>query len=152
MKSAASDRPPLELLREGPRPRDRTLANRALATHALQSQRCHLQAGDPALGAGLQRGDVCRGQVQTHRLVEELSRLGGSEAQVGRAQLGQLVSSAQPGQRQVGILAGGDDQVHLRRQSAPDMKARASSTGLAVDHVIVVENEDETVCERQQPH
>ena len=48
-------------------------------------------------------------------LVEKLGGFGGREAQIGSAQLGQLTPGAQPGQGQRWILAGGDDQVHLRR-------------------------------------
>ena len=55
-------------------------------------------------------------EVQAHRLVEKFGGFGGGKAQVGGAQFGQLVAGAQPGQGELGVLAGGDDQVHLGRQ------------------------------------
>ena len=80
---------------------------------SLQRQRGQLQAGDPAFGARFQGGDVLCREVETHRLVEESGGFGRGEAQVGDAQLGQLAAAAQPGQRQLRILARGDDQPHL---------------------------------------
>ena len=75
-----------------------------------------LQSRDPAFGASFQRGDVVRREAEAHRVVEKLGGFGGREAQIGGAQFGQLSSGAQPGQRERGILSGGDDQVQLRRQ------------------------------------
>ena len=48
-------------------------------------ERGHLQAGDPAFGAGFQGGDVVRGEVEPHHPVEELGGFGRAETQVGRA-------------------------------------------------------------------
>ena len=66
----------------------------------LHGERRQLQAGDPAFGAGLQGGDVLRREVEAHHPVEELGGFGGGEAQVGRAQLGQLAPGTPPGQGQ----------------------------------------------------
>ncbi len=82
----------------------------------LQCQGGQLQTGDPAFGAGFQRGDIICGELQAHRLVKKFGSLGRGEAQLGGAQFGQLSPGAQAGQRELGILAGCDDQVHLRRQ------------------------------------
>jgi hypothetical protein len=76
--------------------------------------RRQLQAGDPTLGPGFQRGDVFRREAQAHHPIQELGGFGGGEAQVGGAQLGHLPPGAQPGQGEPGILAGGDDEVHAR--------------------------------------
>ena len=67
----------------------------------LHGKRGQLQAGDPAFGAGFQRGDVFRREAQTHHPVEKFGGLGGGKTQVGGAQLGQLTPGAQPGQGQL---------------------------------------------------
>ena len=74
---------------------------------ALHRERRQLERGDPALGAPLQRGDVARGQVQPHHLVEVRGGLVGREAQVGGTDLDELAPRAQASQRQrrVGALA-----------------------------------------------
>ena len=84
--------------------------------NAAQRERGQLQAGDPALGALLERLHVGRGEVEAHHLVEEVARLGRGEAQVGGAELGQLPAAAQPRQRQRRVGAGGHQQVQLLRQ------------------------------------
>ena len=83
---------------------------------SLQGERGQLQAGNPAFGAVFQGGDVRRREVEAHHRVEKSGGFGGGETQVGGAQFGQLAPGAEPGQGERRILAGGDDQVHLRRQ------------------------------------
>ena len=83
---------------------------------SLHRNRGQLQPGNPAFGAGFQGGDVFRREVEAHHLVEKSGGFGGGKAQVGGAQFGQLARGAQPGQGELRILTGGDDQVHLRRQ------------------------------------
>ena len=78
------------------------------------------------------------------RLPEELGGLGGREPQVGGAQLGQLAAGAQPGEGQTRILAGGDDQVHPRRQVL-EQEREGLVVRPGVEHVVVVEDEDEVV-------
>ena len=107
---------------------------------ALQGDRGQLQAGDPALGAGFERGDVVGREVEVHHLVEKVGGLGRGEAQVGGAQLGQLASGAQSGQGQGWILTGGDDQVHLRRQVL-DQEGQGIVHRPGVEDVVVVEHE-----------
>ena len=106
--------------------------------------RGQLQAGDPALGAGFQGGDIFRREAQAHRPVEELGGLGGGETQVRGAQFGQLAPGAQPGQGQLRILAGGDDQVHARRQVL-EQEGEGVVDPSGIDNVVVVEDEDEIV-------
>ena len=61
---------------------------------SLHGKRGQLQAGDPAFGAGFQRGDVFRREVQAHHLVEKFGGFGGGKTQVGGAQFGQLAPDA----------------------------------------------------------
>ena len=61
---------------------------------SLHGKRGQLQAGNPAFGAGFQRGDVFCREVQTHHLVEKLGGFGGGKTQVGGTQLGQLAPGA----------------------------------------------------------
>ena len=80
---------------------------------AAQRERGELKTGDPALGALLEGVDVGGGEVQTHRLVEELLRLTRREAEVGAAYLDELPAAAQPRQGQRRVGAGGHHQVQL---------------------------------------
>ena len=116
---------------------------------SLQGDGRHLQPGDPAFGAGLERRDVLRREVQAHRPSEELGGFGGREAQVGGAQLGQLAPGAQPGQGQARVFAGGDDQMHPRRQVL-EQEGDGLIDRLGVDHVVVVEDQDEVVGDRRR--
>ena len=110
----------------------------------LHRERGQLQAGDPAFGAGFQGGDVFRREVQAHHLVEKFGGFGRGKTQVGGAQLGQLAPGAQAGQGQLWVLAGGDDQVHLRRQVL-EQKGEGIVDRSGIDHVVVVKDEDEIV-------
>ena len=79
-------------------------------------------------------------------LLEKRGGFGGGKAQVGGAQLGQLAPGAQAGQGELRILAGGDDQVQLRRQVL-EQKGEGIVNRLGIDHMVVVEDEDERVRE-----
>ncbi len=70
----------------------------------------------------------------------------GGEAQVGGPQLGQLAPGAEPGQGQLRILAGSDDQVHRRRQVL-DHKGEGDVNRLGIDDVVVVKDQNEPVRE-----
>ena len=69
-----------------------------------------------AFSSRFQRGDIFCGEPKVHPLVEKLGGLRWREAQIGGAQFGQLAPHAQAGQRELRILSGSDDQLHVRRQ------------------------------------
>ena len=77
-------------------------------------------------------------------LVEKVGGLGGREAQVGGAQLGQLAPGAQAGQRQRRIFAGGDDQVHLWRLVF-DEEGQGLIDRSGIERMVVIEHEDERI-------
>ena len=106
----------------------------------LHRQRRQLERGDPALGAGLQRGHVLRRQRQAHRLVEVRRGLIGREPQLGRADLDQLAARPQPGQRQRGIGPAGDHHVQPRRQMVEQERHPVLHIA-GVDDVVVVEHQ-----------
>ena len=99
---------------------------------AAQGEGGELQAGDPTLRTVLQRVHVGGGELQPHHLVEELPRLGGGEAEVGGAQLGELPAAAQPGQRQRRIGAGRDDQMQLIRKVVEQEGHRLVDLGASI--------------------
>ena len=103
-----------------------------------------MQTGNPAFGAGFQRGDIFLGEIQSHHPVEEFGGFGGGKAQVGGAQFGQLTADAQAGQRQGRVFAAGDDQVHLRRQVL-DEEGQGLVNRFGIDQVVVVKDENEIV-------
>ena len=111
-------------------------------------ERRHVQAGDPALGAVFQGGDVILGEVEAHRLVEERGGFGGGEAQVGGAQLGHLVRA-----RHLARGRFGSSRVAMTRcirgGACSMRKARASSTDSGACRVVVVEHEDEIIRHRR---
>jgi len=113
-----------------------------------------LQTGNPALGTGFQRSNVLRREVESHDLVEESGGFSGREAQVGRAQLGHLPPAAQAGQGELRILAGCDDQAHLRRLvfeqkgQSPVNRSRCVDSGrrakrFGISQVVIVKDKDE---------
>jgi hypothetical protein len=103
-----------------------------------------LQAGYPAFGALVQRGDIFCGELQAHRLVKKFGGFGRGKAQVGGAQFSQLAAGAQAGQGKLGILAGSDDQVHLWRQ-ALKQKGECVVYWFGIKNVIVVKDKDEAL-------
>ncbi len=111
---------------------------------SLHGKRGQLQAGDPALGAGFQRGDICLREIQPHHAVEELGGFGGGKAQIGDAQFGALPPGAQAGQRQVWIFARGDEQVHLRRLVF-DEESQGLIDRLGIDRVVVIQDEQKVL-------
>ena len=115
----------------------------------LHRQRRQLQRGDPALGAGLQHGHVPRRQLQAHHPVEVRRRLIRGEAQLGRANLGQLAARPQPGQRQRRIGPAGDHHMQPRRQMVE--QERHPVLHLAcVDDVVVIEHQHDVARDRGQ--
>ena len=59
-------------------------------------------------------------------------------------QLGQVAAGAQPGKGEVRVLTRGDDQMQLRGQVI-DQKRESVVHRLRIDHVIIVQDEDETI-------
>ena len=110
----------------------------------LHGKRGQLQTGNPAFGAGFQSGDIFRRETKTHRLVEKLGGFGGGKAQIGGAQLGQLAAGTQPGQGEMRIFTGGDDQVHLRRYMF-EQKGESVIDRSGLDYMIIVENQDKII-------
>ena len=105
-----------------------------------------MQASNPTFRAGFKGGDIFCGEAQAHHLVKKLSGFSGSEAQVGRAQFGQLAPGAQLCQGERWILAGGDNQVHLRRQVL-HQKAKRLVHRRGINHVIIVQRQGESIRE-----
>ena len=115
----------------------------------LHRERRQLERGDPALGAPLQRGDVPRGEIQPHHLVEVGGGLVGREAQVGGADLDELAPRPQAGQRQRRVGAGGDHQVDLWGQVLQQERHPVLDVG-RVDHVVVVEHQHDVARHRAE--
>ncbi len=107
---------------------------------ALQGEGGQLQAGGPALGAGLQGRKVRRCQLQAHA-AGELAGLVGGEAQVGGAHLGQLPARPQPGQGQ-GRVGAGDEEEAQRGRHPVEEEGHAVVDSLIGDPVVVVDGEE----------
>ena len=105
-----------------------------------QRQRGQLQPGDPALGARRQRRGRPVGERRGQRGAQECRRLVGGEAQVGRADLGQLPPRAQTGQRERRIGPAGDDQVQSGRGVVEQERERGVDRRRR-DRVVVVEDQ-----------
>ena len=105
-----------------------------------QRQCRELQAGDPALRATFEGGDVRDVEVQAHGLVQELPRLSGSEAQVGAAHLDQLTAAPQPRERERRIGAGGHHQAQLVGEVVEEDRDGLVRLGRG-DQVVVVEHQ-----------
>jgi len=99
-----------------------------------------LQARDPALGARLQRRHVLRRQRHAHDLGEKRGGFGGCEAQIGRAQFGQVAPHPQPRERQRRISAAGDDQMQARRQLVQQEGQRRMDRR-RFDHMVVIQHQ-----------
>ena len=112
----------------------------------LQGKGGQLQAGDPAFGAGFQRGNVFCRKVQAHHLVKEFGGFGGGKSQV-RARS----SVNWPRARRRARGRCGSSRVAMTRcicgGRCSSRKARASWIGLGFDQVIVIEDEDDPVGE-----
>ena len=113
----------------------------------LDRQRRQLESGDPAFGAPLQRGDVSRSEIQPHHLVEVGGGLVGREAQIGCADLVELASRPQAGERQRRIGAGDDGEVDLWGQVLHQERHPVIDV-VRVDHVVVVEHKHDVVRHR----
>ena len=108
-----------------------------------------LEGGDPALGAPLQRGDIRRGQVQTHHGVQVRGCLVLREAEIAGADLDEFPTCPQASQRQRRIGPARDHDVHPRRHVLE--QERHPVLDLAgVDDVVVVEHEHDVVRDRAE--
>ena len=83
---------------------------RGLVVAVAQRDGGELERRHPALGAGLQRGDVGDGESEPVEVVEVRGDFVRREAEVGCADLDELSACPQPGQGQCGVGAGADDQ------------------------------------------
>ena len=61
---------------------------------SLQRKGSHLQAGNPAFGAGFQCGDLFGREIQAHRPIKKSGRFVRSKTKIGGPQLGQLAPDA----------------------------------------------------------
>ena len=75
---------------------------------------------------------------------EEFGRFAGGEAQCLGAEFGELSTAAQASERQLGVFAGGDDEVHLGGQML-EQEGEGLVNRWRFDEVVVVEDEDEVV-------
>ena len=109
-----------------------------------------LEPRNPAFGAGLQRANLLGREVQPHYLVEKFGSLSRSKTQVCDPQFGQLTTGAQPGQGQIGVFAGGYDQVHLGRQVLEQkgdgfVDRCRPAYRFGIDHVVIVDDQGEII-------
>ena len=89
-------------------------------------------------------------EVQPHYLVEKFGSLSRSKTQVCDPQFGQLTTGAQPGQGQIGVFAGGYDQVHLGRQVLEQkgdgfVDRCRPAYRFGIDHVVIVDDQGEII-------
>src|SRR4030095_12941594 len=90
-------------------PRKESAAScRAAIQPSVRSASARTAGGERVHGGG--------GEPQPHYPVEELLRLQWGEAKIGGAQLIELATTAQPGQRQWRIRAGRHDQMQMIRK------------------------------------
>ena len=108
----------------------------------LHGERRELERGDPALGALLECGNVVCQQVQVHRAVEVGGGLLLGEPEVGRADLDEVSTSTESGQRQWWVGARGDRQVHVGRQVIEQERDPLVHLW-GLDHVVVVEHQQQ---------
>ena len=80
------------------------------------------------------------GEIQAGRLVEVRGGLVGGEAQVGGPDLDQFAAHPPPGQRQIGVGAGADHDVHVGRKVL-QQEGHALADLVIVDQVVVVEHQ-----------
>src|SRR2546428_2638662 len=75
-----------------------------------------LQAGDPAFGASMQEGTVLWGERESHDLAQVGRCFLRGEAQIAGTQFEQGALAPQARQGERGVLAGGKDEMELRRK------------------------------------
>ena len=102
----------------------------------------HLQSGDPALGALFQGGNIFRGQLHAHQVVQEAGCLVRGEAQVIAAHFVQLATGTPTRQRELRVGAAGDDQVHAGRLMVEQV-LKGCKDGRVADGVQVIQHQHE---------
>ena len=107
---------------------------------APQRQPGQVEPGRPALGPLPQPLGLVGGQLQAHRLTQQLVGLGAGEAELGDAQLDQLAAGPQAGQGQGRVDPGGHHQVHVGRQVL-DEEPEAGMAHPVGDQVVVVQHQ-----------
>ena len=107
---------------------------------ALQRDGGELQGRDPPLGAVLEGLDLRGGERPGCGCVEVVRGLAGGEPEVGRPHLDQLAPGPPARQRQVGVGAGAQHDVHVGREVL-EQEGHPCGDGPAVDVVVVVEHE-----------
>lgn len=93
--------------------------------------------GPSAIAATSAGGSQSRMHASPNRIARTL----------GGAQFGQVAAGAEAGQRELGVFAGGDDQVHARRQVL-DQEGERAIDRRGIDGVVVVEDDDDVLGDR----
>ena len=106
-----------------------------------------MQPGWPAFGPPDQGRKVALAEFGRHDRVDQLGGLLDIEPQFAGADLRHLAERAHPGQRQRRFGAGGDDDLHARRETAEQERHLLMAGGL-LDQVIVVQDQDDLLRER----
>ena len=106
----------------------------------LQGEGRQVQAGDPALGPAHQPPHLLFRERRGEHLAEILARLDLLEAEIVRADLGQLSAHPPPRKRQVRVHPAGEDQMHVSGQMLQE-EAHALVNGRVFDHLIIIQNE-----------
>ncbi len=107
---------------------------------ALERQPGQLQPGHPPLGALRQRRHGRLRQLGADGAAQQRGGLLGAEAHVALAQLGQLPTGAQAGQRQRRVGAAGHHQPQAGRQVRQEELQRLMDLGRP-DQVVVVQHQ-----------
>ena len=107
-----------------------------------EGQAGQLKADGPALGPDHQLVGLMVAQRQPGELRDQRRGLGGREAQIGAAQLGQLAAGAQTAQGQLWILAAGQQQPQRRRRVGQEPAERLVDRR-GVQGVVVLQHQNE---------
>ena len=107
---------------------------------STQRERRELQSRNPSFRALLQQRALRGREAQVHHVREEAGRLFSGEAQVGSAQLGQLVPRPQLCERERRISAAGEDEMDMLREARQQVLQRVVD-GARGDDVVIVEDE-----------
>jgi hypothetical protein len=115
----------------------------------LHRQRRQLQSGDPAFGPPVERRNVLLRQIEAHHAVEVRGGLLRCEPKIGGTDLEELTPGPQPRQREGRVGPAGDHEVHLGWQVV-DQERHPLVHLVHLDHVVVVEHQDDVARDRIQ--